>query len=216
MVAREVFRAALIALLVPWMFASDAGAQEAAASPGAGGASATESQRPRLAFPILVFDRARVLSQSEMGKALEARLDKARADLLSENEKMYADLEAEERAIAEEKSQMSEADFRARSSAFDDRVTELRDEQDQKAQDVQALYDQGLADLETAMNEVLAAAAHDLGAVVVLERQQVYLMSGAIDVSQIVIDGLDKKFTATQEDAGADSPEAPPESPAEE
>ncbi|AJE47329.1 OmpH family outer membrane protein [Celeribacter indicus] len=167
---------------------------------------AAEGQ-PRPSFPILIFDRARVLSQSEAGQALEARIDEARAALLAENEQIYADLEAEEQRIADERPQMSEQEFRTQAAAFDTRVTETRARQDEKAHEVQELYDNGIAEIEAEMNAVLTAVARDLGAFLVFERQQVYLMSGAIDISEIVIDRLD----AGPEDAGPAGDAAPPE-----
>lgn len=142
-------------------------------------------------YPVLVFDRARVLSQSLIGLALEARIEAERAKLLAENDKIYADLEAEEQLISDQRAVMSDEVFRDRASKFDEKVTGARAEQDEKARKVQALYDSGLEDFEKDMNQVLTGVARDLGATLVFERQQVYLMSGSIDVSKLVIDQLD-------------------------
>lgn len=169
---------------------------------------------PKLVFPVLVFDRSRVLNQSQVGAALESRINDARAALLVENDQIYADLEAEEQQISDEKASMGEAEFRARAQAFDDKVTEVRQRQDEKARDIQKLYDDGLAEIEQEMNSVLAEIARDLGAVVVFERNQVYLMSGAIDISRIAIEKLDEQ--QAEADQSATSEDSEPVSPAQE
>ncbi|SFI76302.1 OmpH family outer membrane protein [Celeribacter neptunius] len=157
-------------------------------------ASAAGSVRNgKLIFPVLVFDRARVLSQSQAGQDLEARAEAERSALLAENDKIYADLEAEEQAIADMRDSLSDEDFKARAQAFDAKVTEVRAEQDAKGKELQTFYDTRLAQLEQDMNGVLTGIARDYGAVLMFERGQVYLMSGAIDVSAIAIDRLDAR-----------------------
>lgn len=165
--------------------------------------------QPKLTFPILAFDRSRVISQSQMGMALEAKIEAARSALLVENDQIYADLEAEEQEISDQRPMMTDEAFRARAAEFDAKVTEVRDQQDEKARDVQSLYDSGLEELETEMNAVLTRVARDLGAVVVLERQQVYLMAGSIDVSKVVIDQLDAR-QVERDAADAQEPTTPP------
>ncbi|EKE72037.1 OmpH family outer membrane protein [Celeribacter baekdonensis] len=165
-------------------------------------------------FPILAFDRARIIAQSQMGVALEAQIESERAALLAENDQIYADLEAEEQEISDQRKMMSEEAFRARAAEFDAKVTEVRAQQDEKAQAVQRLYDSALEEMETEMNTVLTRVARDLGAVVVFERQQVYLMSGSIDVTKVVIDRLDA-IQAQRDAATATAPKEPPAEDAE-
>lgn len=147
----------------------------------------------KLIFPVLVFDRARVLSSSQIGRDLDTQVAEQRAALLAENEEIYADLEAEEQELAEIRGSLSEEAFRARAQAFDDKVVKVRAAQDAKAEDIQTLYEEGLAGIEQEMNSVLTGIARDFSAVLMFERSQVYLMSGAIDVSQIAIDRLDAR-----------------------
>ncbi|NIY81210.1 OmpH family outer membrane protein [Celeribacter sp. HF31] len=172
------------------------------------GSAAQMGQRPseaKLVFPVLVFDRARVVKQSQAGAALEARMAEAREALLAENDQIYADLEAEEQEISDAKSTMAEAEFRARAQAFDEKVTQVRQRQDEKARDIQTLYDEGLAEIDQQMNTVLTQIARDLGAVVVFERNQVYLMNGAIDISRIAIEKLDDREGAQAREQGSET-----------
>ncbi|ATG46767.1 outer membrane chaperone Skp [Celeribacter ethanolicus] len=165
----------------------------------------TEKVRTKLVFPVLVFDRDRVIASSAAGAALEARGEAARNALLEENKRIYDELEAEEQALADIRDSLSEAEFRARAQAFDEKVVAIRAEQDQKAQAIQTQYDDGLAGLEEEMNKALTGLARDFGAVLVFERGQVYLMSGAIDVSGLLIERLDAEEAETPADAPAAS-----------
>ena len=213
---RPLWMAGLFSLCATGLFSQDATqdqptSQEAApaAQPG------QRTSEPKLVFPVLVFDRARVLNQSQVGAALEAEIDDARAALLTENDQIYADLEAEEQEISDAKPTMTEADFRARAQAFDEKVTQVRQRQDEKAGEIQTLYDDGLAEIEQQMNTILAQIARDLGAVVVFERNQVYLMNGAIDISRIAIEKLDAQEGAQSGETmqpldGEGTPETPP------
>ncbi|WP_417239204.1 OmpH family outer membrane protein [Celeribacter halophilus] len=185
---------------------------------GSGDAAKTAESREvsassgtKLVFPVLVFDRSRVLSQSVAGQALEAEIEEARAALLAENEQIYADLETEEQEIADAKPLMSEEAFRIRAQEFDTKVTEARSAQDQKARDIQTLYDDRIGEIEQKMNDALATIARDLGAVVVFERGQVYLMNGAIDISRLVIEKLDEDLAEDTDTAPADQDTAPSE-----
>ena len=170
-------------------------------------AAQSGASTPRAPIPVLVFDRTRALNQSQAGIALKAELDAARDALIAENDAIYQKLEAEERAISEQRDAMSDDDFRAAAQAFDEKVTQVRDAQDEKSREVQALYDTNLQELEAQMNTALAQTARQTGAVIVFERGQVYMMSGAIDVTEELIKRLDQA-SAAAEDA-AESGETP-------
>ncbi|GAA3876050.1 OmpH family outer membrane protein [Celeribacter arenosi] len=184
------------------------------AQESASGTPAEQAVRQALPTPIVVFDRSRVIGESETGRRLEARVQEARDRVLAENEALYNELETEERAISQARSQMTDEAFRARADAFDEKVTESRAQQAQKAEAVQDLYDTGLQALEARMNTVLADIANEIGAIAVFERQQVYLVSGGVDITQVAISRLDAMIESDGDivEGEEDSPtEAPPE-----
>ncbi|WP_417248842.1 OmpH family outer membrane protein [Celeribacter sp.] len=195
------------------------GAEEAAAEQsissdeqGLSEVATGETRNPVQQLPVVVFDRARVLSDSAAGQALEAEIEALRNDILAENNAISDALEAEERALAEERLTLSEGAFRAKADAFDQKVTDVRAEQDRKAAQVQAAYDEGIAELETLMNAALASVARELRAVIVLERQQVYLLSGSIDISAEVIRRLDRLASIQDADGEGTDDEVEPTS----
>ncbi|WP_417272415.1 OmpH family outer membrane protein [Celeribacter halophilus] len=211
MFLRRVSLAVLFALGATALCAQDAPQGSDVAAKTAESREVSASSGTKLVFPVLVFDRSRVLSQSVAGQALEAEIEEARAALLAENEQIYADLETEEQEIADAKPLMSEEAFLIRAQEFDTKVTEARSAQDQKARDIQTLYDDRIGEIEQKMNDALATIARDLGAVVVFERGQVYLMNGAIDISRLVIEKLDEDLAEDTDTAPADQDTAPSE-----
>ncbi|WP_417258768.1 OmpH family outer membrane protein [Celeribacter sp.] len=178
-------------------------------------------------LPVLVFDRARILSDSLIGQAFEDDIEKARADLIQENNEIYNALEEEEAELSDLRPTLSEEAFAQKADAFDQKVTAVRAAQDRKSAEIQTLYDTKLQAVEQEMNEALSAVAREVRALVVFERQQVYMMSGAIDVSSEIIRRLDAHFVldaATQDttvqteensDGAAPAEDAQSPSPAE-
>ncbi|WP_417253149.1 OmpH family outer membrane protein [Celeribacter sp.] len=211
MFLRRVSLAVLFALGASALWAQDTPQDSNVAAETEESREVSASSGTKLVFPVLVFDRSRVLSQSAAGQALETEIEEARAALLAENEQIYADLETEEQEIADAKPLMSEEAFRLRAQEFDTKVTEARSAQDQKARDIQTLYDDRIGEIEKKMNDALATIARDLGAVVVFERGQVYLMNGAIDISRLVIEKLDEDLAEDTDTAPADQDTAPSE-----
>ncbi|MCA0043844.1 OmpH family outer membrane protein [Celeribacter litoreus] len=155
--------------------------------------SESASERSNIVWPVYVFDRDRVLSESDAAKSLLAEIEASRAALLEENARIYAELEAEEREISLLRESLSDEAFRARATSFDTKVTEVRAEQDRKAQDIQTQYEDGIQDIEVTMNSVLTEIARERGAAMIFERQQVYLASSAVDITMPVINALNER-----------------------
>ncbi|PTQ68012.1 OmpH family outer membrane protein [Celeribacter persicus] len=210
------FAAVLICVLCLGSFAAVAQETGTATVSETGTGQATEKARSRLVFPVLVFDRARVLTQSAAGKALEERIEAAHTALLEENTRIYDELEAEEQELADIRNSLSEEVFRPRAQAFDEKVEALRAEQDRKGQAIQAQYDEGLTSLEEEINTVLASIAREYGALLVFERGQVYLLSGAIDVSGMLIERLDARMNVSEETDSATGTGSDSDAPAAE
>jgi Skp family chaperone for outer membrane proteins len=142
-------------------------------------------------LPIIAFDRDRIQANARMGIALALQIDQLQQEIVAQNAQIFKDLEAEETEIAVLKKTLSEEDFTARAKNFDDKVTKIRAEQAAKAKEVEAQYELSLRAFEQNLNVVLAGIAGDFNAVAVFERQQLYLMSGAIDISDEAIKRLD-------------------------
>jgi Skp family chaperone for outer membrane proteins len=207
---------------------------------GAGAAFAQAQPTPQVELPppVLTIDADRLLAESTVGRALledvEAaarrlsdEVEQMAQRLAEENRSIEADLLAEERALTERRSMMSPDEFRPLAEAFDEKVQRLRSEQDEKEQ----LYlaereatERALADLREEGRQrffreavpVLSEIVREQGALVLLDRRDVFLSADAIDITNVAIARIDAAV-APPEDAtpGGEAPtETAPAQPA--
>lgn len=150
--------------------------------------------------PILTLDSDRLLTESAAGRAIETDLADKSAELAAENRRLEAELTDEEKALTERRKTLSADAFRAEAAAFDEKVQELRSQQDGK---LRALREQGNVlrrRILAAADPILAQIMSEAGAAVILERSSVLASANAIDVTALAIARLDVAFE--QQDAG--------------
>ena len=155
---------------------------------------------------VVTLDRARLFEESRMGQAVISQLEQASNDLISENRRLEAALEAEERQLTQQRATMTPEVFRDLAREFDTRVEELRVAQEAKGRALtRAREAEQQRFFETAI-PVLVALMEDLGAVAIIDRSVVILSFDRIDITTEAIARLDAAF-----DAGAvpSAPETP-------
>lgn len=160
---------------------------------------------------LLVIDRGRVFAESRWGRDLLGRLDADGRALAAENREIEERLREEERALTERRSEMEPAAFREEAEAFDLRVQEIRDTQDAKRRELLSRRET----LEDAFWEgalpVLARILQERGAVVVLDRDGVFLSSDSADITSEVIARIDAAEAALP--LAPEAPATPPPAP---
>lgn len=167
--------------------------------------SEPSSQRSGFQIPLIAFDRDAIFSASTLGQDLDAKIEELRRNLVSENEAIYAALEAEEKELSVLKQTMMPEEFAARAEAFDEKVTSIRATQKSKSETVQTVYDEGLREFDSSLNLVLTEIAQEVGAVAVFERKQIYLMSASIDISRGVVARMNARATAAENISAEDN-----------
>ena len=85
---------------------------------------------------IGVVDQDRLFAGSEYGQLILQGIERETAALAAENRQIEAQLEAEERALTEERATLSAEAFREKAGAFDAKVVGIRRAQDEKAQNL--------------------------------------------------------------------------------
>ncbi|WP_076367477.1 OmpH family outer membrane protein [Phaeovulum vinaykumarii] len=163
--------------------------------------------------PVLTVDSDRVYGESAWGRRVLAETRARLRDLEAENQRISADLAAEERSLTERRAEMAPEEFRAAADAFDARVVGIRRAQEAKSRDIARQAEaERAAFIEAALpavGEVLARR----GAVVILDRKQVFVATDAVDVTDELISALNDRLGD-----GAASPRGavPAEAPAPE
>jgi Skp family chaperone for outer membrane proteins len=173
----------LPALLAAWMVccAGMAGAQQA---------------QLELPPPVLTIDADRLLAESALGRALSDEVEEAARRLAEENRRIEAELLAEERALTERRSMMSSDEFRPMADAFDEKVQRLRAEQDEKERALAELREDGRQRFFQQAVPILSEIVRERGALVLLDRRDVFLSADAIDITDAAIAGMDAAGSA--------------------
>lgn len=195
------FRAQLLAFaLVLGGFGSSAQAQQV---PGEFDIGTVQS-------PVLVIEFERAFGESAFGKRFALELEQAGAEIAAENRQIEAELTEEEQQLTEQRQALDPQAFRELADAFDQKVQKLRREQDTKARALVERQETARRDFLISARPVLNRIMQDAGAVVVMDKRNVFATVSAIDVTDQVILGINQLL------AEADKANAPKDAPAEE
>lgn len=170
---------ALAAMLT--MFSS-AAAQQPVPVPGGGIPSSA----------VVVLDRDALFSQSLFGQRIARDLEAASVDLATENRRIEAELESEERELTTRRDGMEMSDFRALASAFDSRVTAIRQAQDAKARAISQQTDRAQQIFLEQANPILVQLARETGALVILDRRIVIASADQVDITGLALTRIDE------------------------
>lgn len=165
---------------------------------------------------ILVVDPEALFAGSDLGQRLNASLDQAAQKLATENREIEDQLSAEERALTDKRASLSPEDFRILADEFDQRVTEKRNTQAQKADLLDRMRSENRVKFLRLVVPVLATMMQEAGAVVILNRSDVLLSATSIDITDDAIARINADLTIreVQDDLVPDSPDLPqPDTP---
>lgn len=154
---------------------------------------------------ILVIEFERAFSQSAYGKRFALDLEEAGAEIAAENRQIEAELEKEELQLTEQRKAMLPDDFRKLADAFDQKVQQLRREQDTKAQSLRQWQDQARREFLGAARPVLNQIMQRSGAVVILEKRETFVSVSEIDITDQLIAGINSAIGDGTPDSKAPS-----------
>ena len=154
---------------------------------GAAGTSLAQQPPAGLPPPVLTIDVERLLAESAFGRQLTAELEEAARRLAEENRKIEADLLAEERALTERRAELPTDEFRPLAEAFDEKVQRLRREQDEKELALADLREEGRQRFFQEAVPILSEILRERGALVLLDRRDVFLSADSIDITDAAI-----------------------------
>ncbi|THH38389.1 OmpH family outer membrane protein [Aliishimia ponticola] len=156
--------------------------------------AASAQDAATLRSPVLVVEPERLYRDSAFGQRISQDIAEQSAELARENRRIEAELEAEEKDLTEQRRTLEPAAFRELADAFDEKVRELRREQENKARAIIRQRETGLQEFLTAAAPVLEQMMQEAGAVVVLERQTVFLSLSAIDITEAALERINQEI----------------------
>jgi len=148
---------------------------------------------------IVLINSDDVYQRSTYAAFLRSSMETDRVALADQNAALFADLEAEELALTQQRPSMTPVDFQAAAAAFDAKVKRTRREQDQKELDLQQQLVGIRREFFTRIQPVVLDIMRERGASVVLEEGTVLFGLQDIIITDLVIARVDEAFARAQQ-----------------
>jgi Skp family chaperone for outer membrane proteins len=152
--------------------------------------------------PILTIDQDRLFAETRPGlrsmQAIEAEADA----LVEENRRIEMELRAEEIALTEERGTLDPDAFAELADAFDAKVQRIRAAQDAKARDLALKQEEARQSFFLEIGGVLSEIVRERGAVMILDRRDVFLSADGVDITD---DAIARINAAAEQDAPAEA-----------
>ena len=136
---------------------------------------------------ILTIDQERLLVETRLGASVLQELETRALALAAENKSIEDALIAEELVLTERRADLPADEFRALADAFDERVQTLRAEQDEKERDLNRAQEEARNAIVRDSAEVISEIVRQRGALLVIDRRNVFLSAGSIDITDEAI-----------------------------
>ena len=142
---------------------------------------------------IVSLDRERVFTDSIAGKRIQQEIEKRQNALRAENQLIDTQLTEEEKSLAEQRKIDPPDVFATKATAFDEKVKRVRQEQRDKGQKIVQFATASQDDFFKQVVEVLRTYMAQNGVNLVLEANTVMMSAQQADITQEVINRLDRQ-----------------------
>lgn len=134
-----------------------------------------------------VLDEERLFRDSALGQQILAGIRAAEAALEAENQVLFDQLAAEERALTEARATLAPEEFRARADAFDVRVEAIRAERAERSRDLAQQSEAAAQGFFDAVLPVLVQFMNETGVQALIKPDMLILSPDWLDVTDAVI-----------------------------
>lgn len=143
------------------------------------------------AHNFLVVDTNRIKQESRAGKEISSTIEMLRASLRQEIMTREEVIREDEKRLAQERDTLTPEDFRARVSAFEQKVLAQRKFAEEQSRRLQFTIRRAQAQFERITRNLLAAIMQEAGAELLLESSQIVLASEEFNITDEVIERID-------------------------
>lgn len=137
--------------------------------------------------PILTIDQERLFLETRLGIRASAELEAEAEALAAENARIEAELIGRERELTERRPSLPPQEFRQLADAFDADVQRIRQEQDEKARAIARRREELRQEFFAEIADIISDIVRERGALVVLDRRDVFLSADSIDITEEAI-----------------------------
>lgn len=145
----------------------------------------------RPAAPVLVLNQERLLRDSEAGRRVLEQEQALRMAHQAEGERLDAELEAEERQLAEQRDRLPAEEFQAKAVAFDAKVVRIRQDHAEKSEALGTQIETARKDFFAKIVPIVAQIMAERGASLVFEQRNILFTGPGVDITGDVIERID-------------------------
>lgn len=160
----------------------------------AAGAASAQTAGPTNPGPVIpgvcVYHNERVVAQSTAGQALAAGMQRLLDEVRGELQPYAASIETEAQALQQGQATIPPAEMQQRRQMLQQRLqeaTQLEQQRDAELRYTRAVQLQAMAQ---AVDPIIVAVYQERGCGLLLDRESVYVMNPAMDISDLVIQRL--------------------------
>jgi Skp family chaperone for outer membrane proteins len=166
-------------------------------------ATVAAQETPVPVSPVLTIDQERLFSETRPGLRSARAIEGEAEALAEENRRIEEELRAEELDLTARRSELSAEEFTTLADAFDQKVQRIRAEQDAKARRIAEMQEEARQSFLIEVGGILSDLVRERGAVVILDRRDVFLSADIIDITDEAIARINET-TAGDTDAAED------------
>lgn len=144
--------------------------------------------------PVLVIDTGRLFAESAYAKQLNDEIELLALEIRDENQRIVAELVAEEQKLTEMRPTMSPDDFRTAADAFDKKAQDIRAERDARETELEEARRDVRVRFLSEVRSVVGQLMVERGGTIVLDSRSTYVFVTAIDITQEAIVRVDTNF----------------------
>ena len=167
----------------------------------AGPGTAQEFPTARIEQPVLVIDTGRLFAESAYASQLNDEIELVALQIRDENQRIVAELVAEEKSLTELRPSMSPEDFRAAADAFDRKAQDIRAERDAKEIELEEARRDVRVRFLSEVRSVVGQLMVERGGGIVLDSRSTYVFVTSIDITDEAIARVDANFLSPDDPA---------------
>lgn len=143
---------------------------------------------------IIVVDVQHCLQLSTAAQDIQKQLDAQRTIYQAEISKQEDQLRAQEQDLANRRGEMSQDAFTQKQRAFEQQVADVQHSVQARKAALDEAYSQAMGTVRSTLLQIVADIASEQKASIVLSKQQVVLVEKTLDITDTVLERLNKKL----------------------
>ena len=168
-------------------------------APSSTQASVTPATNSSLPSPILAaIDVQKIIDASSATTGIREEIEKKRSEIQKEMTEHESKLRSQEQVLAEQSQKLSKAEFQKKREQFEKQVAEVQLKLNVRKLQLETAFEQARSKVYDAFLEASNSVRQEIGANIILYKEQVVLADNAFDITQPVLDRLNAELPKVQ------------------